>query len=144
MRRDGKKTAKEAPAEAPKEERVVRRFERRLPHAPEKVWRALTDARELAHWFPANVEGERRERAPLRFHFPDGETEPVAGEIIAWDPPRLLAYTMGDETLRWELSPVPEGCRLVFETSYPASLGEDANDNGIVAPPRAHAVHLAA
>ncbi len=111
--------------EKSEELRCVRRFERRLPHAPEKVWRALTDPKELAHWFP------------------EGEWGPHAGKIIAWDPPHLLSYTFGDETLRWELLPTAEGCTLVLETSYPEPVHEDANDNGIV-PPRACAMRLAA
>ncbi len=36
------------------------RFSRRLPHPPEKVWRALTEAEHLAAWFPTTVEGELR------------------------------------------------------------------------------------
>ena len=90
----------------------VRRFERRLPHRPEKVWRALTDARELARWFPANVEGEHARGAPLRFVFRDGEPD-AEGRITECEPSRVLAYTMGTETLRWELSPIPEGTLLV-------------------------------
>ena len=80
--------------ERPPREAESRRFERRLPHPPEKVWRALTDARELAGWFPRELAGAR--------------------EILESDPPHLLAYRVGDETLRWELSPIPEGCLLVL------------------------------
>ena len=38
------------------EGRTVLRFERRLAHAPDKVWRAVTEPSELAHWFPAKIE----------------------------------------------------------------------------------------
>ena len=31
------------------------RFERRLPHPPERVWRAVTEPAELARWFVAPV-----------------------------------------------------------------------------------------
>jgi hypothetical protein len=39
--------------------RATLRFERTLPRAPEKVWRALTENEELAYWFPVQIQGER-------------------------------------------------------------------------------------
>jgi len=108
----------------------VRRFERRLPHSPEKVWRALTDESELAEWFPAAMKGDRVKGADLRFDFPDASEPSLAGEIEECDPPRLLVYTMGDETLRWELSPLPDGgCLLVLTTAI-GLAGSPANENG--------------
>ena len=46
------------------------RFERRLAHPPERVWRAITDRGELEAWFPADIEGDlgtvgRRAALPL-------------------------------------------------------------------------------
>ena len=35
--------------------KAVVRFERRLAHAPEKVFRAISDPAEMRHWFPARV-----------------------------------------------------------------------------------------
>ena len=110
----------------------VRRFERRLPHRPEKVWRALTEAEELAHWFPATMDGEREVGASLRFAFRDGDEPDAEGTITECDPPRVLAYTMGTETLRWELSPLPDGgCLLVFTTAVTLPCAP-ANDNGAI------------
>lgn len=94
------------------------RFERRLAHAPEKVWRALTDENELSRWFPANIEGERAVGAALRFVFREDEGPTLSGTITEFDPPRLLAYTWDNETLRWELHPTPEGCLLVFTAGF--------------------------
>jgi uncharacterized protein YndB with AHSA1/START domain len=110
----------------------IRRFERRLPHRPEKVWRALTEARELAQWFPATIEGEREKGALLRFVFNDGQEPNAEGEITECEPPRVLAYTMGGETLRWELSPIPEGTLLVFTTEVRIASAP-ANDNAVIA-----------
>ena len=106
----------------------VRRFERRLPHPPEKVWRALTDAKELAAWFPALVEGDCERGAALRFVFRDGEEASSEGTVTEHEPPRLLEYTMGRETLRWELTRIPEGTLLVFTTEVKSA---PANDNAI-------------
>jgi Activator of Hsp90 ATPase homolog 1-like protein len=43
------------------------RFTRRLPHPPEKVWRALTEPEHLSAWFPTDIHGERASGAILRF-----------------------------------------------------------------------------
>lgn len=80
----------------------VVRFERRLAHRPEKVWRALTEARELAGWFPAKVEGPIEPGARLHFSF-DGAEPDVDGVVTECDPPRALAFTMGGEALRFEI-----------------------------------------
>ncbi len=55
------------------------RFERTLPHPPEKVWRALTEPQHLARWFPTTLEGERAPGAPLRCSFPGGQAPPFGG-----------------------------------------------------------------
>ena len=43
------------------------RFERRLAHSPERVWRAVTEPDELAAWFPDTIEGEFAPGAEVRF-----------------------------------------------------------------------------
>ena len=57
------------------------RFERRLRHAPEKVWKALTDPAELTAWFPQNIEGTFAPGAKLRFVF-RGEPPVLDGKVI--------------------------------------------------------------
>jgi uncharacterized protein YndB with AHSA1/START domain len=88
-------------------DRPALRFERRLNHSIERVWRAVSDPAELARWFVAPVEwgpetGEAFEAA--------GQT----GEITELEPPRLIAWTWGGERFRFELSPEGGGCLLVF------------------------------
>jgi uncharacterized protein YndB with AHSA1/START domain len=104
---------------------VELRFERRLAHPPEKVWRALTDNKELAHWFPARIEGTREAGAELRFFFEEGE--PGSGKISVFDPPRVLEYTWEGDLLRWELRPEGKGCLLVF-TTIPGDRANVARD----------------
>jgi uncharacterized protein YndB with AHSA1/START domain len=94
-------------------DRPVLRFERRLAHPADRVWTALTDPAELAHWFPAMIEGERAVGATIHFRF-EGVDLADAGEILEFEPPRLFMYRWGDSTLRWELVPDGTGCRLVF------------------------------
>lgn len=103
------------------------RFERRLSHAIERVWEAVTTPEGLAHWFPARVEllGELRPGTALRFVFPDGGVESSGGEIVEVDPPRLFAFTWDEDVIRLELAPLGDGgCVLVLtnvlDGSYPA------------------------
>lgn len=84
-----------------KEQGTVLRFERRLRHPPEKVWRALTDESEVEAWFPTAAEREKT--------------------ITEYDPPRVLAYTWGDQMLRWELRPEEGGGSVLVFTTTKAS-----------------------
>ncbi|MDF3294309.1 SRPBCC family protein [Streptomyces silvisoli] len=116
--------------------RYVLRFERFLAHSPERVWRALTEADQLRQWFPCDIEGERELGAKIHFAFrgdaPRAEDMPeiltkdpedLDGTFTAFDPPRLLAYTWGEEDLRWELEPTEGGCRLVFTHGFTEHSG---------------------
>lgn len=111
-------------------DRSVLRFERRLAHPRELVWRALTEEGELAAWFPTTMEGERRAGAPLTFSFRAGEAEPFAGEMLAFVPPSLLALRWADDVLRFELEPAEDGgpgCVLRLEVTV-AEHGKAARD----------------
>ncbi|MGW6331311.1 SRPBCC domain-containing protein [Nocardia rhamnosiphila] len=110
-------------------DRVGTRYERLLAHPPEKVWRALTESEHLRHWFPADILGERRPGAEVRFRFwPEtveraGEEltevgvapeDPVLpGRILAWEPPRLFEFLWDDEHLLFEIVPDAAGSRLL-------------------------------
>ena len=90
------------------------RFERRYPHPVDRVWRAVTDPQQLAHWFPSEVEVDLREGGAMGFTFPGGEMEPMQGRVTELDPPHRLSFLWGDEHLRIELEPDGDGCRLRF------------------------------
>lgn len=106
------------------EGRTALRFERLLPHPPAKVWRALTEAEQLRTWFAAVVDRDLTTGARVRFTatpeakqamaIPDGEDSFGSGVVTVAEPYRLLEYSWGGETLRWELAEDPAGCRLVF------------------------------
>lgn len=73
--------------------------ERLVPHAPEKVWRALTIPELLAEWL---MENDFAAKPGHRFTF---RAKPVPGwsgvtncEVVELDGPRLLAYRWGDGT----------------------------------------------
>jgi uncharacterized protein YndB with AHSA1/START domain len=98
------------------------RLERRLPDPPEVVWQALTERDQLRAWFPSDVIGEWRVGARLRFPFPPEVIDmTLTGEVLEVDPPRRLAFTWGEETLRFELSPAGAGTRLVLTDELPAA-----------------------
>ncbi len=104
----------------------ILRFERRLAHPPERVWRALTEEAELAAWFPTTIEGERRVGAPLGFSFRRGEGAPFAGEMLAFVPPSLMELRWTDDVLRFELEPCDgagasgrPGCVLRLQVTFP-------------------------
>lgn len=70
----------------------VLRLERRLAHSPKKVWRAITEPDEMAHWFPARVETELKVGAVMRFTFegqvlghPDGHLVRFERDLV-WRP----------------------------------------------------------
>ena len=84
------------------------RFQRTYPHPVERVWAAVTDEVELAHWFPAQIRIEPRAGGEVRFG-DDG-----TGRVLVFDPPHRLAFTWGGDELQLRLEPVEEGCRLTL------------------------------
>ena len=94
---------------------AVIRFERELAGPPAVVWRALTEPSELEPWFPCAIDiAEWKMGAALVFRFPGHDGLTLTGTVLEVEEPSLLAYTWGDETLRFELSPTPSGgTRLV-------------------------------
>jgi uncharacterized protein YndB with AHSA1/START domain len=112
-----------------REGRDVLRFERRLDHPVERVWRAITEPAEIVQWLAeAQLELGEGGNVTLRWLNSDqeGNTAVARGTVRAVDPPRLLELdTDIHGVLRWELQDDNGGCRLIFTASYP-SLPEDA------------------
>ena len=97
------------------------------PHAPERVWFALTDARALSEWLMPTTDFEPRvgHRFQFRVDNPKGWSTVVDCEVIELDPPRRLAYTWKtavpgtarqmDTRVTWTLERVGAGTRLRLE-----------------------------
>src|SRR3954451_12205618 len=100
------------------------RLERDLPDPPAVVWRALTQREQLRSWFPSDVivEGGRwKVGATISFPFPPEVIDmTLTGEVLEVEEPSILAFTWGEETLRFELEPRGEGTRLVLIDELPA------------------------
>ncbi len=94
------------------------RLDRHLDDPPAVVWRALTEREQLRSWFPCDVivaGGRWMVGATIMFPFPEDVIDmTLEGAVLEVDEPRVLAYTWGDETLRFELSPEDGGTRLVL------------------------------
>jgi uncharacterized protein YndB with AHSA1/START domain len=105
----------------------VLRYRRVLRQPPETVWRALTEDAHLADWFPTTIEGTRSPGAPLRFSFRGGEAPSFDGEMLAFDPPTVLALRWGDDVLRFELAPGGSGSVLTLTVTFP-EYGKAARD----------------
>lgn len=97
----------------------VLRFERRLSHPIDKVWRALTDPAEIVGWFPWVVEMDARVGGRMSFTHPKGLATAPDAVITEWEPPHVFAYVWNDEPLRWELTEDGAGCVLVFTNGLP-------------------------
>ena len=92
------------------------RFERALPHAVERVWRAVTEPAELQHWFVAPVPWT----PTLGETFEGGG---ASGRITALEPPHVIRWEWGAERYSFELRPVDDGCMLVFTHVFDAKYG---------------------
>jgi uncharacterized protein YndB with AHSA1/START domain len=88
------------------------RFERHWNHSVKEVWSYLTDNEKLAKWFIELHVEELREGGLIKFDMQDGSFEEIT--IIELKTPILLAYTWGEDTVHFELSPELTGCRLVL------------------------------
>ncbi len=92
--------------------RSALRFERVLAHPPERVWSALTShAASCSAGTPrrSSLEPIAGRRVSYYRAAPEAPEMPD-GTVLAYEPPRLLAYTWGEDELRWELRAHDEGC----------------------------------
>lgn len=108
-------------------ERYELRFERHLAHSPERVWKALTEPDELRKWFPDTiVVKEWRVGAPLQFRHEAG-IYAFDGEVVAYEPPRLLEIRWGTDKIRFEVEPTRTGSKLTLIDTID-ELGKAARD----------------
>ncbi|HET6794610.1 MAG TPA: SRPBCC family protein [Acidimicrobiales bacterium] len=103
------------------------RFTRRLAHDQDKVWRAVTEAQHLEAWFPQQVVGDWVVGAPLRFVMGGDESTAFDGEVLAVEPPKLLEFRWGTDSIRIELEPSDGGCVLTLIDTFD-EVGKAARD----------------
>jgi uncharacterized protein YndB with AHSA1/START domain len=105
-------------------------FERHLAVPVEAAWRLITDPAALAVWLLADVTIEPRSGGAITMHFNNTDSF-VYGRVVTFEPPHVLEYTWpeasaGGSVVRFELSPVGAGTRLVLTHALegPAPLEE--------------------
>jgi uncharacterized protein YndB with AHSA1/START domain len=109
-------------------DRAVLTFRRRFAQPPQRVWRALTEPDQLERWFPTTIEGERAVGAALRFSHRDVSLPPFDGEMLEFEPPRLLALRWGEDVLRFELTADGDAGTLLTFTDTIVQYGRAARD----------------
>lgn len=104
-------------------ERIGLRYERQFAHPFERMWRALTESDQLAHWMPCDIVGDRRAGAEIAVPFWPAvaakyaiEQPTLSGRILAWDPPTTFSWMWDADVLIFELERTDAGTRMVFTT----------------------------
>ena len=104
------------------------RFRRELRHPVARVWEALTEPEELRKWFPDTVMvSEWKVGAKMEFRDANARIQAFDGEVLAYDPPRLLEFRWGTDRIRFEVAPRGEGCTLTLVDTID-ELGKAARD----------------
>ena len=78
------------------------RFSRTYDHPVERVWRFVTDADELAHWFPSRAEIDPRPGGEITFSG-DPNMADSKGRVLSVDAPRHLSFEWGGDELHFDL-----------------------------------------
>jgi uncharacterized protein YndB with AHSA1/START domain len=104
------------------EDAIALRYERRLAHPIDAVWRSITDPSELGSWLGrAEIELEPGGRY-VSYHGPDEEMR-VEDRVLRVEPPTLFEHTFWEENaprsvVRWELTPTDDGTLLVLTHTF--------------------------
>jgi uncharacterized protein YndB with AHSA1/START domain len=97
-------------------------IEKDMPHTPEKIWRALTQASLIGQWLMEN------DFLPVVGHKFTLRTKPAPNwngvvdcRVLAIEPNRLLSYSWGsmglESTVTWTLTPNEGGSHVRMEQS---------------------------
>jgi uncharacterized protein YndB with AHSA1/START domain len=90
-------------------------IEREIPHAPEKIWRALTEPHLIAEWLMQN---DFKPIVDHRFKL-SADWGAVDCQVLTVEPNRTLSYTWAahglESVVTWTLSPKGTGTHLRME-----------------------------
>lgn len=88
-------------------------FTRQLRHSVEAVWAMLTDNEKLSLWFPELRVKDLRAGGVIQFNMPDGTA--IDMKITDFNALSVLEYTWGEDLVRFELYPEPNGTKLLLK-----------------------------
>jgi uncharacterized protein YndB with AHSA1/START domain len=94
------------------EPNYIATFERHYPHSVDEVWAMLTENDKLKSWFSELKVDELRRGGRILFDMGNGNFEEMI--ITDFSDHAALEYTWGDDKVRFELSPEPNGCKLLL------------------------------
>jgi uncharacterized protein YndB with AHSA1/START domain len=90
-------------------------YKRRFLHPPEKVWKVITDPKEVSQWFSTTAKIDARLGGTLEYiSVPVGFRR--TGRILVWNPPHVFEHEMhvdphpqlpkgdAESVVRWELA----------------------------------------
>jgi uncharacterized protein YndB with AHSA1/START domain len=120
--------------------KIVRQFS----HEPAHVFSALTDPAKMSQWFFCSEPGGTKVTNDLRpggkyvVEMPhDGEPVVIHGIYLEIVPPTKLVFTwnstrgVNDSTVTFELSPIPEGTKLVVTHELPEDKVQEHREGWI-------------
>lgn len=110
------------------------RFERRLRHAPERIWKALTTGEGLACWLAeADIDPRPGGRMELNFRQPDHEFMPdtpdrrrQSNQVLTIEPFTVFEHTFGsnpESVVSWRLTPDGDGTHVTLTHWIPDAWG---------------------
>lgn len=104
------------------------RFSRVYDHPIERVWQFVTDAGELAQWFPSRAEIDPRPGGTITFTG-DPNMPESTGRVLGLDEPRHLSFEWGGDELHFDLEAL-DGGRTRFTLTNVLRAADTASRNG--------------
>jgi uncharacterized protein YndB with AHSA1/START domain len=104
------------------------RFSRIYDHPVERVWQFVTNADELAHWFPSRAEIDPRPGGEITFSG-DPNMADSKGRVLSVDAPRHLSFEWGGDELHFDLEALDDK-RTRFTLTNVLSEANTAARNG--------------
>lgn len=87
-------------------------IEKSLLHSIEDVWAYLTENAKIKLWFSELAIQELKIGGLITFDMGDGSFEEM--KIVELEPLKMFSFTWDRDTVRFELHPTADGCRLIF------------------------------
>ena len=106
---------------------------RRLFHVPiQRVWAAVTVADQLNIWFMPVFHVEAKLGGKCQFTFGGPELPTDDWLITAFDAPKVVEYSAGLYSLRFELEQVDAATRMTLKEHVPPGMRDDLKSQGII------------